>query len=102
MVLAMFDTERLQVFGSINNLLDKDPPFSAGSVAGVNAINVDILGRNYRMGVRAKFQALQHHQQRKGRVARRGLFVFCQGFFVGTQPLGPHKQNRHELVFGPG
>ncbi len=53
--LAMFDIERLQVFGSINNLLNKDPPFSTGGVAGSNAINFDTLGRTYRMGVRAKF-----------------------------------------------
>lgn len=53
--LPLFDIERFQVFGSINNLLDKDPPFSTGSVAGVNAINYDTLGRNYRVGLRAKF-----------------------------------------------
>jgi iron complex outermembrane recepter protein len=46
--------ERFQVFGSINNLFDRDPPFSTGSVGGVNAINYDTLGRTYRMGVRVK------------------------------------------------
>jgi outer membrane receptor protein involved in Fe transport len=47
--------ERFQVFGSINNLLDRDPPFSTGAVGGVNAINYDTMGRTYRMGVRLKF-----------------------------------------------
>lgn len=47
--------ERFQVFGTINNLFDRDPPFSSGAVGGVNAINYDTLGRTYRMGVRMKF-----------------------------------------------
>jgi iron complex outermembrane receptor protein len=53
--LKAFGMERFQVFGSINNLLDKDPQFSSGSVGGVNAINYDTLGRTYRVGVRLKF-----------------------------------------------
>jgi len=53
--LKWFDLEKFQVFGSINNLFDRDPPFSTGSVGGVNAINYDTLGRTYRMGVRLKF-----------------------------------------------
>lgn len=47
--------DRFQVFTSINNLLDRDPPFSSGAVGGVNAINYDTLGRTYRLGVRMKF-----------------------------------------------
>lgn len=47
--------ERFQVFGSINNLFDRDPPFSSGAVGGVNAINYDTLGRTFRFGVRLKF-----------------------------------------------
>ncbi|HMA12559.1 MAG TPA: TonB-dependent receptor [Steroidobacteraceae bacterium] len=53
--LKWFDIDKFQVFGSINNLLDRDPPFSTGSVGGVNAINYDTLGRTYRLGVRMKF-----------------------------------------------
>lgn len=47
--------ERFQVFATINNLFDRDPPFSSGAVGGVNAINYDTLGRTYRMGFRLKF-----------------------------------------------
>jgi outer membrane receptor protein involved in Fe transport len=50
--------ERFQIFGTINNLFDRDPPFSTAGLAGVggvNAINYDTLGRTYRMGVRMKF-----------------------------------------------
>jgi outer membrane receptor protein involved in Fe transport len=53
--LKWFDIDKFQVFGSINNLLDRDPPFSTGSVGGVNAINYDTMGRTYRFGVRMKF-----------------------------------------------
>lgn len=53
--LKWFDIDKFQVFGSINNLFDRDPPFSTGSVGGVNAINYDTLGRTYRLGVRMKF-----------------------------------------------
>jgi iron complex outermembrane receptor protein len=53
--LPFANLDRFQVFGSINNLLDRDPPFSSGAVAGVNAINYDTLGRSYRVGVRMKF-----------------------------------------------
>lgn len=53
--LKWFDLEKFQVFASINNLLDRDPPFSTGSVGGVNAINYDTLGRTYRVGFRMKF-----------------------------------------------
>jgi outer membrane receptor protein involved in Fe transport len=53
--LKWFDLERFQVFGSINNVFDRDPPFSTGSVGGVNAINYDTMGRTYRVGVRMKF-----------------------------------------------
>jgi iron complex outermembrane receptor protein len=53
--LQMFDLERFQIFGSINNLLDRTPPFSSGAVGGVNAINYDTMGRTYRVGVRLKF-----------------------------------------------
>jgi iron complex outermembrane recepter protein len=56
--LNVANLERFQVFGTINNLFDRDPPFSTGGLAGVggvNAINNDTLGRTFRMGVRVKF-----------------------------------------------
>jgi len=53
--LHVFNLENFQVFGSVNNLLDRQPPFSSGSVGGVNAINYDTMGRSYRMGLRLRF-----------------------------------------------
>jgi iron complex outermembrane recepter protein len=53
--MKWFDLEKMQVYASINNVLDKDPPFSAGTVGGANAIFFDALGRTYRVGVRVKF-----------------------------------------------
>jgi iron complex outermembrane recepter protein len=52
--------EKLNVFLSISNLLDRDPPFSqpntlGNGVAGVNAVFFDTLGRTYRVGMRMSF-----------------------------------------------
>jgi outer membrane receptor protein involved in Fe transport len=48
--------KQFQVFGSINNLFDKDPPFTGGgSLSGASAGYHDTMGRAYRMGVRLKF-----------------------------------------------
>jgi iron complex outermembrane recepter protein len=44
-----------EVWMSVNNLWDKDPPFSAGGTGGVNGIFYDTLGRSYRLGVRLNF-----------------------------------------------
>ena len=49
------DLRQFQVFGSINNLFDKSPPFTGGGISGATANYHDILGRAYRMGVRMKF-----------------------------------------------
>jgi outer membrane receptor protein involved in Fe transport len=49
-----FGTERFELWGSVNNVLDRDPPFSAGAVGGANATFYDALGRTYRVGVRLK------------------------------------------------
>ena len=46
---------QVQVFGSINNLFDKDPPYSGGYVSGASPQYHDIMGRAYRMGVRLRF-----------------------------------------------
>jgi outer membrane receptor protein involved in Fe transport len=53
--LKVGDLRQFQVFGSINNLFDKDPPWSAGYLSGVNPQYHDTMGRAYRMGVRLKF-----------------------------------------------
>jgi outer membrane receptor protein involved in Fe transport len=53
----------LQVFGVIDNVFDKEPPFASGITAfglangngGTNATFFDTLGRMYRLGVRMKF-----------------------------------------------
>jgi outer membrane receptor protein involved in Fe transport len=54
-----FGLQNVQLFANIQNLFDRDPPFSSpnalGSVGGVNAIFFDTLGRTYRVGVRMTF-----------------------------------------------
>lgn len=47
--------ERTEVFVTVNNLFDRDPPFANGSVGGTNAVFFDTMGRTYRAGVRLKF-----------------------------------------------
>jgi iron complex outermembrane recepter protein len=46
--------ENTQVFATIDNLFDKDPPFASGSVGGANPIFYDTAGRSYRIGVRVR------------------------------------------------
>jgi outer membrane receptor protein involved in Fe transport len=54
--LRVGDMKQFQVFGSINNLFNKDPPFTGGgSLSGASAGYHDTMGRAYRMGVRLKF-----------------------------------------------
>ena len=53
--LKIGDMKQVQVFGSINNLMDKSPPWSGGGISGASAQYHDIMGRAYRMGVRLKF-----------------------------------------------
>jgi iron complex outermembrane receptor protein len=50
-----FGLQNVQVFANVSNLFDKDPPFSAGQVGGVNATFFDALGRTYRAGMRVQF-----------------------------------------------
>ncbi len=56
---ASYDFEirdtQAEVWMSVNNIWDKDPPFSAGGTGGVNGIFYDTLGRTYRLGVRLNF-----------------------------------------------
>jgi iron complex outermembrane receptor protein len=53
--LRLANLKQFQVFGSINNLLNKDPPFTGGGISGASAQYHDTLGRAYRMGVRMRF-----------------------------------------------
>jgi len=48
------DTET-EVWMSVNNIWDKEPPFSAGGTGGINGIFYDTLGRTYRLGIRLNF-----------------------------------------------
>ncbi len=48
----------MQVFASITNVFDKDPPFSANNTFGTGGVNgafYDTLGRMYRVGLRMGF-----------------------------------------------
>ena len=53
--LQVANLRRFQVFGSINNLFDKSPPFTGGGISGASAGYHDTYGRSYRMGVRMQF-----------------------------------------------
>ncbi|HEX5049681.1 MAG TPA: TonB-dependent receptor [Gammaproteobacteria bacterium] len=56
--LKVGNIQRMELFGSITNVFDKDPPFSGNNgfgVGGVNAAFFDTLGRQYRVGVRMTF-----------------------------------------------
>jgi len=56
--LRLGNMERTQLFASITNLFDKDPPFSGNNsfgVGGVNGAFFDTLGRNFRIGLRMNF-----------------------------------------------
>jgi outer membrane receptor protein involved in Fe transport len=44
-----------QLWLSVNNIWDQDPPFAQGSTGGANGSYYDILGRMYRVGVRFNF-----------------------------------------------
>ena len=54
--LRLFGMEQAQIWGSINNLFDKDPPFTGSfGVAGTSPMFHDTLGRSYRVGIRTRF-----------------------------------------------
>jgi outer membrane receptor protein involved in Fe transport len=53
--LNVANMKQFQVFGSINNLFDKSPPFTGGGISGASSQYHDTMGRAYRMGVRMKF-----------------------------------------------
>jgi outer membrane receptor protein involved in Fe transport len=53
--LAVANMKQFQVWGTVNNLFDKSPPFTGGGISGATANYHDTMGRAYRMGVRLKF-----------------------------------------------
>jgi outer membrane receptor protein involved in Fe transport len=53
--LKVANMKQFQVFGSINNLFDKSPPFTGGGISGATAGFHDTFGRAYRMGLRLRF-----------------------------------------------
>lgn len=57
--LHVSGVKQFQVFGTINNLFDKEPPVvggsTFGSLSGTDSQWYDVLGRAYRMGVRVRF-----------------------------------------------
>jgi outer membrane receptor protein involved in Fe transport len=53
--LRVRNMRRFEVFGSINNLFDKSPPFTGDGISGASAGYHDIMGRTYRFGVRMQF-----------------------------------------------
>jgi outer membrane receptor protein involved in Fe transport len=53
--LQVSGVKQFQLFGTINNLFDKDPLFSGGPQSGANPQFHDVLGRGYKLGVRMRF-----------------------------------------------
>jgi outer membrane receptor protein involved in Fe transport len=53
--LRVANMRQFQVFGSVNNLFDKSPPFTGGGIGGATSNYHDTMGRSYRMGVRMRF-----------------------------------------------
>ncbi|MBU0555807.1 MAG: TonB-dependent receptor [Alphaproteobacteria bacterium] len=48
--------QKMEIFGAINNLFDRDPPVDAPSSFGpTNNVLYDVVGRSYRIGARFKF-----------------------------------------------
>jgi len=46
-----------ELFGSINNLLDRDPPAMPSANLGTNQVLFDPVGRAFRLGARVRFGA---------------------------------------------
>lgn len=50
------DGQRVEIFGVVNNLLDKDPPNQIPASGGsTNPVLYDVLGRSYKVGLRFQF-----------------------------------------------
>src|SRR5690606_4710624 len=53
--LEVANLREFEIFGSVNNLFDKSPPFTGGGISGASAQYHDTMGRAYRFGVRIRF-----------------------------------------------
>jgi outer membrane receptor protein involved in Fe transport len=54
----LWNADRTEAFLTVNNVLDRTPPFAGTGfqgTGGTNTIFYDALGRMFRMGVRMKF-----------------------------------------------
>jgi outer membrane receptor protein involved in Fe transport len=49
------DGREFEVFGTVNNLLDRDPPMIPGPSGGTNQILFDAVGRAFKIGARVQF-----------------------------------------------
>jgi iron complex outermembrane receptor protein len=49
------ERRNVELFGNVNNLLDKDPPAAPGGVAGTNPVYFDQFGRSFRFGIRVQY-----------------------------------------------
>ncbi|WP_294291765.1 TonB-dependent receptor [uncultured Sphingomonas sp.] len=47
--------DRFEMFGVVNNVLDKDPPLAASAQGGTNQVYFDPIGRFFKVGARVKF-----------------------------------------------
>jgi iron complex outermembrane receptor protein len=48
-------TKAIQVFGSITNLFDSNPPPTSSSVGSYNPVLYDPIGRDFHLGARVRF-----------------------------------------------
>jgi len=46
---------KVELFGAVENLFDRDPPGIHNDQIATNGILFDTIGRNYRMGIRVKY-----------------------------------------------
>ena len=46
---------RIELFGGVQNLFDKDPPLIGSGIGGTNPVFFDTVGRRYRLGLRVNF-----------------------------------------------
>jgi outer membrane receptor protein involved in Fe transport len=54
-MVPVADGRSFEFFGTVNNLLDRDPPSIPGPSGGTNQILFDAVGRAFRLGARVKF-----------------------------------------------
>jgi outer membrane receptor protein involved in Fe transport len=53
--LDVANMKQFRIFGAVNNVMDKSPPFTGGGISGATAGYHDTLGRAFRLGLQAKF-----------------------------------------------